>query len=110
MESPDSRAVLAELVDEPPPRLVIAGVGAEEALVAAGEFLVAICLEGLVALVDRAAAVLVTQASLIEPVRRDALREPNGPRPKPIQVHTERSVDQPGPDRLRRPDGAERRP
>ena len=79
----------AELVDEPPPRIVVPAVGTEEALVAAGEFLLAICPERLRPLVERAPAAFVLQAGVMQPVIRDEFGEPNGARPKLIQVRAE---------------------
>jgi hypothetical protein len=84
-----ARVGLGELVHEPPARLVVGAVGAEETLVAAGEFLVAIRLERLDALVDGAAAAFVLETSAMEPVMRDAFGEPGCACSKLIQVRAE---------------------
>ena len=77
------------LEDKAPARIVVGGVGAEEALEALYELLAAVCLEWLEALVVCASAPFVLEARPMQSIARDSLcecraREPGSPRrPRP---------------------------
>src|SRR3954468_12349761 len=98
----------AELVDEPPARLVVRAVGPEETLVRARELLAAIRAERLDLLVPGAVAALA-----LEPVRQVGVAgEPGGEAAKlgaeAVDTLAEGGVDQPHLDRAPGPDRAER--
>ena len=99
-----------QLVHEPPPGFVVAGVRREETLAAAGEFLLAICLEGLDPLVVRSSTTFVLEARLMQPVMRDPFGEASGAHPKVLYILAQGGVEQSNPHGLARADRAKRRP
>jgi hypothetical protein len=85
-------------VDEAGSGVVVAGVGAEEAFVAAGELLIAVGAQRLDVFLARAAGAFVLEPSRQAAVAGEALRQHAGPDLEAGQGGAERVVQQPNPD------------